>query len=222
MSYGDEHLPLSWKTFKQDVVKELEKHPNLEYTLFYNGYFMDYFGTPHAPSYMLAEVPYIDIAAGKAAIPGSGNEKVVFTYTKDVAKFARKVIEANEPWSRTSVIIGDTITMNEALGIAEKARGTESGLALSKPTSLILTGIKFDVVYDTLEDLRAGRITEIPAYKALYPVYSKNEFLSMMSAFGVGMATGVFDLKGASLNEKFGDVQPTKVVDFILKYWEGK
>ena len=44
---------------------------------------MDYFGMPHAPSYMLPEVPYIDVAAGKAAIPGSGDEKVVFTYTRD-------------------------------------------------------------------------------------------------------------------------------------------
>lgn len=126
-SHDDEHLPLPapWKTLKREAIAELKKHPNLEYTSVYNGFFMDYFGMPHAPSHMLAEIPFIDIQAGKAAIPGNGDEnKVALTYTKDVAKFVRRAVESTDPWPQKSVIVGDSVTLNEILQAAEKARGT--------------------------------------------------------------------------------------------------
>ena len=114
---------------------ELEKHSkDLEYTTFYNGYFLDYFGMPHCQSHMLPEIPYIDIAARKAAIPGSGNDKVVFTYTKDVATFVRKVVESGEKWPRISQVVGDSVTFNEILEAAEKARGKLAFLRLDSPS----------------------------------------------------------------------------------------
>ena len=119
----DEHLPLDWKGFKREAVQELENHPELEYSLFLPGFFLDYFGMPHCPSHMLAEVPYVDIAAGKAAIPGSGNEKIVMTYTRDVAKYVRKAVESEEKWPKTSIIVGDRFTLNEVVQAAERARG---------------------------------------------------------------------------------------------------
>ena len=78
------------------------------------------------------------------------------------------------------------------------------------------------MVHDTLEDLRAGRISEIPAYVALYAVFPKEMLLEMMAALGVGMITGVFDLKGDLLNDKYSEIQPVKVRDFIKMHWEGK
>ena len=93
----------------------------------YNGFFMDYFGMPYVDSYMSPEVPFIDIQACKAAIPGDGDEnKVVFTYTKDVARFVRKAVESSDAWPEKSVVVGDRVTMNEVLEAAEKARGTHS------------------------------------------------------------------------------------------------
>ena len=108
---------------KRESTTELEKHPDLEYTLVFNGYFLDYFGMPHCQSYMIPETPYIDIAARKAAIPGSGNDKVVFTYTKDVARIIRKMVESEEKWPRKTHIVGDSITLNEILETTEKIRG---------------------------------------------------------------------------------------------------
>ena len=109
-AYDDEHLPLPepWKALKREALAEIKKYSNLEFTSFHNGFFMDYFGIPHAPSHMPPEVPFIDIAAAKAALPGNGDEnKVVFTYTKDVAKFVRKAIESTDPWpvSRLQIIL---------------------------------------------------------------------------------------------------------------------
>lgn len=123
LSTGNRHLPLPWKALKHQSIDELTKHPNLEYTLVYNGYFLDYYGMPHCQSYMLPEAPYIDITACKAAIPGSGDDEVTFTYTKDVAKFVRKLIESKDQWPTCSRIAGDVITFNQLVEVAEKVRG---------------------------------------------------------------------------------------------------
>ncbi|KAL8865211.1 MAG: hypothetical protein Q9174_007012 [Haloplaca sp. 1 TL-2023] len=198
------HLPLSWKVFKQQSLSELEKHPNLEYTSFHNGYFMDYFGMPHYQSYMTPETPFIDVDARKAAIPGTGDEPVAWTLTRDVAKFVRKMVESDQPWPKKSLVVGDTVSFNEIVRLAEEARGT-----------------KIDVVYDSLEDLRAGKISEIPAYQGLSDMFPKEMLLEMMAGLGVGMITGLFDLKD-ELSEKYPDVKPTKMREFIEEHWQGK
>ena len=71
---------------------------------------------------MMAEGCSIDIAAKRAAIPGSGDDKVVFTYTKDVAKYVRKMVESTEKWPTVSHIVGDKVTFNEILETAERVR----------------------------------------------------------------------------------------------------
>ena len=43
----------------------------------------------------------------------------------------------------------------------------------------------------------------------------------MMASLGVGMITGLFDLKD-ELSERFPDVQPTKMREFIEKHWRGR
>ncbi|KAI4190107.1 MAG: hypothetical protein LQ346_004992 [Caloplaca aetnensis] len=204
-SIDDERLPISWKAIKQQSIAELEKYPDLEYTMVLNGYFLDYFGMPHCQSYMFPEVPFIDIPAAKAAIPGSGDDKVTFTYTKDVAKFVRKLVESTSKWPRHSLIAGDVVTLNEVLEAAQQARG-----------------IKFDVVHDSLEDLRRGKISELPAYLAIYETFPKEFLLSMMAGFGVAMVTGVFVFEGELLNEKYPEVQTTKMRDFIKTHWTGR
>ncbi|KAI4151328.1 MAG: hypothetical protein LQ341_000927 [Variospora aurantia] len=201
----DERLPLSWKVPKRQSIAELKKHPELEYTMVYNGYFLDYYGMPHCESYMLREAPFIDIAARKAGIPGSGNEKVTFTYTKDVAKFVRKLVESESKWPARSVIAGDVFTFNEVLEVAERVRGE-----------------RFDVAYDSLDDLRKGKITEIPSYLPLYDAFSKEFMLEMMAGFGVAMATGVFAFEGDLLNETYPEIHTTKMRDFIKDHWHGR
>lgn len=78
---------------------------------------------PHYQSYMVPETPFVDISARKAAIPGSGDDPVVWTLTTDVAKYVRKMVESDGPWPRKSLVVGDTISINEILQIAEHARG---------------------------------------------------------------------------------------------------
>ena len=57
-----------------------------------------------------------------AAIPGSGNTPVAFTHTSDIAQFVVASLDLPE-WPEESWIIGDKVTWNEALRLAEAAKG---------------------------------------------------------------------------------------------------
>ncbi|KAI4184728.1 MAG: hypothetical protein L6R41_004544 [Letrouitia leprolyta] len=204
-SADDEHLPLSFKAAKTQAITLLKEFSNLEFTTILNGGFLDYYGMPHAQSYMLPEIPYIDIGACKAAIPGTGDEKIVLTHTKDVAKFIRKMVESREKWPELTRIVGDTTTLNEVLEVAERVRGQ-----------------KFSTVHDSLSDLRRGKVSEIPAYIPLYDVMPKDMVLEMMAGFGVGMVTGLFAIEGERINERYPEIEMVKMRDFIETHWAGR
>ena len=200
-------------SFQRSIVKELRNHPNLEWTLFHNGYFIDYFGQPWAPTHMPPEVPFIDIEACKATIPGTGDDKVVWTHTADVAKFVSCAISMKPgTWPEHSWIIGDKISLNEILATAEKARGT-----------------KFQVTHDSIEKLKSGEVTPIPANKAHASIYSTPEFdayplvLAMFASLGSAMVSGDLDIaQEDSLNAYFPEIETIKIAEFIDKYWGGK
>lgn len=107
---------------KQASLRALEASKGLEWTLFYTGFFMDYFGMPSLPSYLTPLVVLIDIPGNMAAIPGDGNKPVTFTHTSDVGKFVAASVDLEE-WDHVSVVIGDKMTMNEAVKLAEEAKG---------------------------------------------------------------------------------------------------
>lgn len=108
----------------------------LEYTAIINGFFMDYYIQPHIKSYLTGITLAIDIANKSAAIPGSGDAPVVFTYSFDIGKFVAALLSQSS-WEKESYIIGDKVTLKEFLAIAEEARGTE-----------------FTTVYDSLDKLK--------------------------------------------------------------------
>jgi hypothetical protein len=107
---------------KHASLRALEASKDLEWTLFYNGYFMDFFGMPKVPSYLPPYVMLIDMPENMAAIPGIGNKLVTFTHTSDVGKFVAASVDL-EKWDCVSVIIGDKVTMNEAVKLAKEAKG---------------------------------------------------------------------------------------------------
>jgi nucleoside-diphosphate-sugar epimerase len=107
---------------KQASLHALEASKDLEWTVFHIGFFMDYFGMPNLPSYLAAIVVLIDISGNTAAIPGDGNTPITFTHTSDVGKFVAASIDL-EKWDRVSVVIGDKMTVNEAVKLAEEVKG---------------------------------------------------------------------------------------------------
>jgi nucleoside-diphosphate-sugar epimerase len=63
--------------------------------------------------------------ANAAAIPGSGETPVAFTHTNDIAKFVVASLDLPH-WPREGWIVGDKVTWNEVLEMAESVKGKSS------------------------------------------------------------------------------------------------
>ena len=106
------------------TIEALQK-TDLEWTQFQNGYFVDYYGMPYVESYLKPLTFVLDVANKAASIPGTGNEVMTFTYTKDLAKFVVAALKLSQ-WTYPMVCYSDKTTWNEALKLAEEARGMVS------------------------------------------------------------------------------------------------
>lgn len=181
----------------------LDQTTSLQHTRFFNGYFMDYWGIPRVPSY-LARTPlvfWLDIANNKAAIPGSGNVPVVFTHTRDVAKFVAAALDLPK-WEEETYVKGDKLTWNEFVKLVEEVKGE-----------------KIEVVYDGVEMMKKGETTELPAQVPMYQFIPKQFLSGMAAGMGLWFEEGLFDMKPAKwLDEELG-IEALKVKEMLVKAW---
>lgn len=115
-------LRIPFQPFRMATLEALKK-TNLEWTQFQNGYFMDYYGMPHVESNIKPLTFILDVANKAASIPGTGDEVMTFTYTKDLAKFVVAALGLPE-WVYPTVCYSEKTTWNKALKLAEECRGT--------------------------------------------------------------------------------------------------
>lgn len=104
---------------------DLLKQTNLQYTRVIPGFFMDYWGMRSDRPAQSNLQPFIfgtDIANGKAAIPGDGNDKICLTHSEDMAAFIARLLEV-EDWPEFSVIVGDEYTYNQIIDVGREVRG---------------------------------------------------------------------------------------------------
>lgn len=102
------------------TLKALE-NTDLEWTQFQNGYFLDFYGMPYVESNLKPLTFVLDVANKAASIPGTGNEKMTFTYTKDLAKFVVAALDLPK-WTYPMVCYSDKTTWNKAVKLAEECR----------------------------------------------------------------------------------------------------
>ncbi|KAG9495573.1 hypothetical protein J7337_013823 [Fusarium musae] len=183
---------------KVSVLDALEK-TDLEWTAVANGSFLDYWGAPNLKTYLDPLTVVLDIPARKAAIPGNPDQHLVFTYTKDVAKFTAKLLTLDK-WDPVSYIIGDRLTWKEFTQLAEEN----------------LAGDKFDITYDSLEQLKSGKVTELPGHKLAYPFFPKEALQTMLSELGVFADQGGLDYQPEkTLNSLFPEIKVTTARDVL-------
>lgn len=110
--------------FQISRMKTIEalKETDLEWTSFQNGYFLDYYGMPHVETNLKPLAFVMDVPNEAASIPGTGNEPMTFTYTKDLAKFVNASLGLAK-WSYPTVCYSQKSTWNKAVQVAEQARG---------------------------------------------------------------------------------------------------
>ncbi|KAL9572327.1 hypothetical protein ACKAV7_003528 [Fusarium commune] len=119
----------------------------------------------------------VDIANKTAAIPSSGQDKIAFTYSFDVARFVDALAETEDKWPKHSVIIGEKITANEIVAIADDARGE-----------------RFSVVHDDVNKLKSLQVTELPSHVEAYKFFPKPMLQTLHAAIGLWITEGHFDL----------------------------
>ncbi|KAJ3464815.1 hypothetical protein MRS44_009601 [Fusarium solani] len=187
---------------KLDAVEALEKS-SLEYTLFYVGYFLDFWGYPRVKSYQRQNLIVVDIEYNRAAIPGDGNTPVTFTHTFDIAEFVAASLDLPS-WEKESYVIGESVTWNEFLRLAEEVKGE-----------------KFEVTHDSLDLLLSGQITELPSHPSLYSQMPKDQIQALFATFGVWFEKGLFELKptNKTLNEVFPEVHARTVKEVLEAGW---
>ncbi|CAG8208349.1 unnamed protein product [Penicillium olsonii] len=178
------------------------KASSLQYTRVIPGFFMDYWGMPHVQTHLQPFTFGIDISSGTAAIPGDGNNVICMTYTYDLATYLVKALGLDE-WPEFSVIVGDEVTYNQILGMAEE-----------------FTGKKFTVTYDSLEQIQAGDVT-VPTQPE--GVDSSSDELKEVTALVSRLTVNnVFDLPKDRLNDRFPEVKPLTVREFLHNAWNQK
>ncbi|KAH7161739.1 hypothetical protein EDB81DRAFT_925388 [Dactylonectria macrodidyma] len=176
---------------------------SLEWTIICNGFFLDYWGMPKVKTYLTPITLLVDIAAGKAGIPGSGDIPVVFTYSHDAAKFTAAALTLDK-WEKELYAIGAKITLNDLVKVAEDVRG-----------------VKFDVTHDSLETLRSGKITELPGQIPGYAFFPKEMLQGMFAVFGLMFEEGQFNFEPKqSLNDLFPEIKPVSVKEIVEIGWK--
>ncbi|KAJ5448003.1 hypothetical protein N7445_002824 [Penicillium cf. griseofulvum] len=175
------------------------KVSGLQYTRIIPGFFMDYWGMPHVKTHLQPFTFGIDISSGTAAIPGDGNNVICMTYTYDMATYLVKALDLEE-WPEFSVIVGDEVTYNQVLGMAEE-----------------ITGKKFKVQYDSLEQIKTGDVTVPPQPVGME--CSSDEIKEMTALVSSLTVNNVFQLPDDRLNTRFPEVKPITMRQFLHNAW---
>ncbi|GKZ28557.1 hypothetical protein AbraIFM66950_009448 [Aspergillus brasiliensis] len=196
--------PIKYPAFakcKAEVLEELAK-TSLMYTAVYNGMFMDFYGSPLLKSNVDPFPMFVDISNNMAAQPGSGAQAIVLTRVLDVARFVVRLLDLPD-WPKESYIIGDRVTLHDFVNMAEEVRGT-----------------KFQITYDSKEELEAGHVTELPCYSAVFAAVGKELSKQLYSQTGLWILNNELDLRPAStLNEIFPDIKTMSLREFLELSW---
>ncbi|KAH6880826.1 hypothetical protein B0T10DRAFT_581524, partial [Thelonectria olida] len=191
-----------WAAFQRNALTLLQT-TSLEWTEVANGYFLDYWGMPYIKTHLTPMMPVIDMENKIAAIPGTGDEPIAFSYSLDVARVVVKMLHLPQ-WQETTYVVGDTITWNEFLRLVQEARGSE-----------------FQIYHDDLEKLGNGQITELPNHVAAYPYFPKAHLQYLYATLEKLMVTGHFDLPAEkAANNQFPDIKMLTVKKMLAQTWQ--
>lgn len=83
-----------------------------------------------------------------------------------------------------------------------------------------ISGAKLEITYDSVEDLQAGKNTELPSNIPRYAFIPKERIDGISQVVGLAIESGLVGLKakeGEILNELLWEVKPMSVEEFLRK-----
>ena len=114
--------PIEFFRFKAKISQAV-RESGLEYTLFQNGYVMNYLAAgTKGMGYFTGSRFVVDVQNHTATLPGDGTSSLVYTRVEDIAAFVAALLDLSE-WPETSQVIGDLMTWNDLVALAESIRG---------------------------------------------------------------------------------------------------
>jgi hypothetical protein len=85
---------------------------------------------------------------------------------------------------------------------------------------MLKIGKDFEVIYDSVEAVRAGLITSLPSNHSVFSDPAKGELLHEVELqVMLSMLSHAHDLPGKELTELFPDVQKTEIEQFFREGW---
>ncbi|UPK89359.1 hypothetical protein LCI18_000294 [Fusarium solani-melongenae] len=205
VDYTDEFMNMSPLFQAKHAVTDALDSTSLEHTVWYTGYFADYYLMPHAKSYLNMMTAVVDMANNTGTIPGSGNVPVVFTYTQDVARYVAASLTLPR-WSSRTWLVGDKVTWNEVVALAESAKG-----------------VRFNVTYDSVKTMKAGRVTALPSHLEMRAIISQEVLEGILSLYGLLFEAGVFNLNPEhTIGQDFPEIKVKTFKQLITEAWGGK
>jgi nucleoside-diphosphate-sugar epimerase len=171
----------------------------------YNGMFIDYYASGGMKTYAGDIGIVADFRNNCAAIGGTGDVPMSLTYTFDVARITIAALELPQ-WSQEAFIIGDTVTWNEFVSIAEEAKG-----------------VKFKVFRDSLEACKKAQCTMLPNQKILEETCPDGLARHLYSWFAVISEEGLLNHSGrTTLNARFPQLEVHTVKSFLTEAYAEK
>ncbi|CAI6313784.1 unnamed protein product [Periconia digitata] len=179
-----------------NVISRLEKS-DIEWAAVRPGLFLDYF-VEGLPSYVTLNSMIVDVRWNTASIPATGETSIPLTYTHDIGKYVAALLNLQK-WEHYYCIQGDKKTFNQIVAEAEKAKG-----------------VKFDVKYDSVERLKKGEVSEMPAYTEMAKHFGGGEqglaaVKMILAAYGLSIEDGDVEYKSPLLNEMFPEIKALSV-----------
>ncbi|VUC23928.1 unnamed protein product [Clonostachys rosea] len=179
---GDNFLPYPEKKYHIMSRKELERTTTLEYTYFYPGMFMDYFGMPRVKSNLRPLCFFIDPAKRQAVLPSDGEARMSMTFTTDAARYLALALEL-EKWPRIISTVASTVSLNELVRLAERS-----------------VGHPFKVHYQPVSNLLKHETVDLPTnveiskqYPGRFP-QGLDQLRGLIADLEAGVALGAYDL----------------------------
>ncbi|KAK9437378.1 NmrA family transcriptional regulator [Metarhizium brunneum] len=208
--YIDFHAPIPgadlFTNFQLEAEAELARHAQLTWTLIRVGIFLDHLTMPHNPktTYITPFWVFVDIDHEQCVFPGDGSQPLVLTHSQDLAAYIERLVGLPaENWPRESVVASNKLLVKDLESLVNK-----------------VTGKKFKVAYDSVEDIHKGHITQLPSNTAVFQDPAKGEmFRDVERQVMLSMLSGAHDLPGKNLAELFPEVQKTDIEDFFRAGW---
>ncbi|KAB5518054.1 hypothetical protein GE09DRAFT_1157361 [Coniochaeta sp. 2T2.1] len=209
---GDDVLPYPEKRFHMTARRELAKTTSLEYTYFYTGMFMDYFGLPRVRSSLRPLCFCVDPASGQAVLPRDGEGRMSMTFTTDFARYLVLALELDK-WPRIMTTVTSNVSMNELVKLYEKTLGR-----------------KLQVHYQPVEKLLRHEAIDLPVNLAVareYPDRFPQGIRGIVADLEAAVALGGYDLDKMNLGEHLDLVKafegkvpaPRRIEDLIEEAW---